>query len=667
MGSKPSRLDEVSLPNIEDRRMDEGISYKDLICVKTKPWDPEKRNKEFPSKEIQNDKITIESTVIGVDISSPTLTEAECAKRDIYPMPYVTLESKTEKESFILKNSDGFMEVIFEPKTPTRNAIYTFHVRQRGKETWTRHEVKMKVGQMTVGIETDQFDIDAVFITSEVETQTFDVTKAGGVMELDPQNEDMKLDFPPGAVRSTMTVTVEVTSLDEAIKSRKITQLLGKDHGMLGISDKVNVTHEHNFQVPVRLTLPIQSLQPTPEGEQPTALVLYVEDGEVKELESATIKEVEPNLFEVTTDHFCPVIVTRQRQLVRSVQIKSVVKLVYNLDDPRCNILLFSKIITEGKLLYLRSEIVSQDERKEMSKERMEELGMNLIQICTSPTIRLKNMDRVRVSLALNTAIRFPMHSPRVSPFIMFDSNNKDNSLSFYVERHQAYGVGEFATLEYDVDKGKYRRPLHKATFHVLTEMKKRKNLGLSMSSSRETLYKTSGLQSIVYKREVSGPQSPSSYGSDTSGIPKSIGAHGNISVDIDEIKKTAQHGHEEHDKRIPKCKDQSIQGKYAEVFSEKSMALLARQIPDREYHTFATCLHVPIVTADQLAENFPHPQDKNQLKLRLLLYWLDNESTNPFIRLKVLKDALIGIEQTALAERFEKAFNKKDSFKMRE
>ncbi|XP_069136299.1 LOW QUALITY PROTEIN: uncharacterized protein [Argopecten irradians] len=706
MGNKPSSLDESSLSNIAGSKMDEGIRYKDLVFVKTKPWDTETRNTEFPFEKIQSDDITIESTVIGVDISSPNLTETECAKKDIYPMPYITLESKTEQEIYTLKNKHGQIEVTFEPNIPTRTAIYTVHVRRRDDKAWDHHDVRMKVGEITVSIVTDQFDIDAVFVTSQIEKQTIGVTNVGCVMMLDQDNEDMKIEFPPNAVHNTMTVTIQVTSLDETIKRQKITQFLGEDHGVLGVSDLVNVSHEHPFLVPVRLTLPMPPLQPTPEGDKPTLFVFRVEDGEVKELESATIQEVEPNLFEIQTIHFCRVLCAKGRQNVHSSQAVSAAKGIYDINVLRCNILLLSKI--EGKFILLRSEIVSQEERRTKEIER-QEMEMTPIRTCTSPTIILKPMDRVRISLANNNGIQFPRNSVPTHPFITYDRLNNDNSFSFYVEKNQSLGAGEFGAIEYDLNTSGNHKRLHTASFHILNEIRKRRVPGRSLSLSTETIDRPSGLQTVVYKQQMSVPQLPSSAGGETvmDGPPIRSRDKDEIPVNVDSLsiqssqpdanqdnlqnqpkqksvllpekvfkkKSNMTKGEKNHPRTTPNPgnishkefeKKEPLSAKkdykqYAETFSEKSMACLARYIPDNEYHIFATHLDVPMEEADRLQQQYPHPHDRNQLKLRLLLRWLKNASNDPFKRLDVLTNALKEIDHTAVAQSLEEAFNNRE------
>ncbi|XP_069134364.1 uncharacterized protein [Argopecten irradians] len=452
--------------------MAESIRFDNKIFVKTKPWSSERRNSEFPLDDIHCDKMTVESTVFDLEITSPSSSKEECLDSDKRYQSSIGLDSRKEEDYYTMKNSAGQIEISCRPTVPTRLATYTFHVRHKGKEGWAQYTSRITDGEKAVSIDTDPFDIDAVFVTSQLDTHAIDVTTEGCTIYLDPENKDMKIVFPPNCVLSTMKVTIQVTTLYHSLKKEKITKLLGNEHGILGVSDLVNVTHYHPFLVPIRLTLPIPPLQPTPKGEQPTLLALHVDDDDIHEIETAHIKGIGENLYEVTTDRFSSVVCVRCRsnRRRRSSNI-SAVKYIYELDDPRCNILLFLKREPEGKLR-LRSEIVSQDERKEKETERANTMEMDLLSACTSPTIQLKNLDRVRVSLANNTAVVF--HTTPATQFIRYDRHNQDNSISYFVRVNTDFGTGSYATLEYDLDSGN-RRLLHKADFHVHKEIKKPK------------------------------------------------------------------------------------------------------------------------------------------------------------------------------------------------
>ncbi|OWF52977.1 hypothetical protein KP79_PYT16352 [Mizuhopecten yessoensis] len=559
---------------------------------------------------------------------------------------------------------------------------------------------------MTVFIETEQLDIDTVFITSQLEVQTVEVTRAGCAKKLDPNDENMKIEFQPESVRSTMEVTIEVTSLDDIVKVTKLGKLFGKNHGILGISDMVNVTHEGNFLLPVNLTLAMQPLQPQPVDELPASLVLYVEDDTIQELEQATVEQIADNLFTISTNHFCPVVCVRLRPTVRRFHAEKALRYVYDLDDPRCNILLFSK--KDGKLLLLRSEIVSEDERLKKEQERTTGMGMNLLPTCTSPTIRLKNMDRVRISLANHMFLKFATGIPLAGRFIVFDRHNNDSSLSFHVEENKEFGAGSMATLEYDLDSGRNRRSLHKATFNALKEMTNQKNPTLSRHCSQDTLSTNPGLQTTYYTRQVSDSSRYRTSTETSAGIasvrddvtPSSSATDVKegkaISLNLPDMKldllpsrlpeNSPQTGNTKLPKHVTKNKPQVLPGAVkeekdvsktgtrpastgdkdscSEVFSERSLTLLARQIPDHEYTSMATFLGISMVVADRLMQSLPNTQDRNQLKLRLLIHWLQNESTNPSKRLQTLTVALQDIDQKGLAEKVEEAFNNNRPFR---
>ncbi|XP_069136303.1 uncharacterized protein [Argopecten irradians] len=473
-----------------------------------------------------------------------------------------------------------------------------FMFRQKLHETWDSHDVRMEEGATAVSIDIDRNSIDAVFVTSRTEYHIVDVTKKGCLWKLDPRRDDMEIQFPRDSVEDTKTTTIQITDIDAMAKHIKLDQILGNNHGILGISDKVKISHEGHFLKPVRLRLPIEPMQHITEGETPSFRVFYIKDGDIKELETANVKEVKPNLIDVEIDHFCSVVCVKSRQNTRDVDVLAAVKSLYDQDDPRCQILLFAKTEPQRNIL-LRSEIVNQDERIEKIQEREKEIGMNFLPACTSPTIRLKNMDKVKVSFGSNTAIRFSSTVPRQKNlFIEFDRYNHDNSLSFHVERKTDDRAGDFASLDYDVVSGWTPRHLHRAIFPVP---------------------QTKQVETLEHRRE---------------GTPRDLAVVGDLP-----------------------CSSQYSSNR---VFSQRSMMCLAKQIPDREYLSLATFLGVPVTQAENLSSTNDTSLKRNHT-FRLLEFWLQNvDSSN---RLQTLTTTLKEIDQSALAERVEDACNKNEPF----
>ncbi|XP_069134366.1 uncharacterized protein [Argopecten irradians] len=183
-----------------------GLRFNTNIFVKTKPWNSEKRGIEFPSEEIQSDKMTVESSVFDIVITRPSSSDDNC---DRGVQPSISLESQMEEGYYILTNSTGKIEISCKPTVPQRLATYRFHVRHKGREGWARYTCRINDGEKAVSIDTDPFDIDAVFVTSQLDTHTIDVTTEKCTIHLDPENKDMKIVFQPNCVRSTMKVTIQ--------------------------------------------------------------------------------------------------------------------------------------------------------------------------------------------------------------------------------------------------------------------------------------------------------------------------------------------------------------------------------------------------------------------------------------------------------------------------
>ncbi|OWF52976.1 hypothetical protein KP79_PYT16351 [Mizuhopecten yessoensis] len=414
--------------------------------VEIKPWDNARRQAEPPTKLIESDQDTFESTTYDIsitDLPADVLNDQEEEDNYDFPKMFVPIK-KTEKpyEKSVLKHDQGSIKLQFRLRVIRNRVVYTLHIKKDGN--WTKISLEKKVGSKTLEINLTDLSIASICLTS---SRIYDN------VSLDPEKEtvyknilsaDEIITFPQGSVSTTTQVKVSTVSIDPKSKKKRLTD----KSDIAALSNIAYIhTNENKLRHKAALTFKLDELFEMDDSPLETFVFHCDEKGlEIVDIPVQCVSESKA-LYQIEVDTFSGYGVGRRRtDYQRDVGPK--IAHAMDMNYHRCKILLF--IEKDDSDVSLWSEIVPAEEDivEKTFQKREEEEKLIVLRVCRSPTVMVKNLENIRIEIPENVGIIISPSALRDPRVLSYDHESYENFHRLSISRNNSH-QNEQAIVQY--------------------------------------------------------------------------------------------------------------------------------------------------------------------------------------------------------------------------